>query len=195
MKRDVKLALKNAEIAYYNKQKTENKNNSAFIWKIIWQALPRNAGHSVHYTKDTDVLAEEFNQFFISVGETAAPFAANPASTHGLATHEVIPVVFESTDNLFTFQSVSSTEVKKVIMQMPSNKAPRFDKVPISVIKDCLPHILPSMTPLINSSFANNTFSKAWKRSEIVPHLRLQNTMEVCFVRILFVRHLERFLV
>ena len=52
---------------------------------------------------------------------------------------------------------------------MPSNKAPGFDKVSISVIKDCLPHILPSITSLINSSFTNSTFPKAWKRSEIVP--------------------------
>ena len=160
-KREVKLAIKSAEIAYYNKQVTENKNHSASIWKTIRQALPRKAGHSVHYTKDTDVLAEEFNKLFISVGETAAHSAANLASAHGLATKEDTPRVFETSEDLFFFQPVASSEVNKVIMQMPSNKAPGFDKVSISVIKDCLPHILPSITSLISSSFTNNTFPKA----------------------------------
>ena len=110
----VKLAIKNAEIAYYNKQVTENKNHSASIWKTIRQALPRKAGHFVHYTKDTDVLAEEFNKFFISVGETAAHSAANLASAHGLATKEVTPRVFDTSEDLFMFQPVSSSEVQKV---------------------------------------------------------------------------------
>ena len=99
-KREVKLAIKSAEIAYYNKQVTENKNHSASIWKTIRQALPRKAGHSVHYTKDTDVLAEEFNKLFISVGE---------------ATKEDTPRVFETSEDLFFFQPVASSEVNKVI--------------------------------------------------------------------------------
>ena len=88
---EVKLAIKSAEIAYYNKQVTENKNHSASIWKTIRQALPRKVGHSVHYTKDMGVLTEEFNKFFVSVGETAAHSAANLASAHGLATKEITP--------------------------------------------------------------------------------------------------------
>ena len=104
-KREVKLATKSAEIAYYNKQVTENKNHSASIWKTIRQALPQKAAHSVHYTKDTDVLTEEFNKFFISVGETAAPSAANLASAYGLATKEVTPRVFDTSTTTTTFIS------------------------------------------------------------------------------------------
>jgi hypothetical protein len=56
---------------------------------------------------------------------------------------------------------------------MASHKAPGYDKVPVRVIKDCLPHILPIITYLINSSFASNTFPKSWKKAaEIVPHLK-----------------------
>ena len=102
---EVKLAIKSAEIAYYNKQVTENKNHSASIWKTIRQALPQKAAHSVHYTKDTDVLTEEFNKFFISVGETAAPSAANLASAYGLATKEVTPRVFDTSTTTTTFIS------------------------------------------------------------------------------------------
>ena len=61
---------------------------------------------------------------------------------------------------------------KKVIMAMPSNKAPSYDRIPVFVIKDVLLYILPALTVLINSSFSNSVFPKAWKRSEVVPLLK-----------------------
>ena len=57
-------------------------------------------------------------------------------------------------------------------MAMPSNKAPGFDKVPLFVVKDCLAHILPATTNIINSSLANSIFPRAWKRGEVVPHVK-----------------------
>ena len=55
---------------------------------------------------------------------------------------------------------------------MPSNKAPGYDRIPLFVIKDCLPYILPTLSRLINSSFACSEFPRAWKKSVIVPHLK-----------------------
>ena len=40
------------------------------------------------------------------------------------------------------------------------------------VITDCLPYILPALTVLMNSSFSNSVFPKAWKKSEVVPRLK-----------------------
>ena len=57
-------------------------------------------------------------------------------------------------------------------MAMPSNKASGFDKVPLFVVKDCFAHILPAITNVINSSLANSIFPRAWKRGEVVPHLK-----------------------
>ena len=107
-KREAKLAIKNAEIANYNKKVTENKYHSSSIWITIRQALPRKAGYSVHYTNDTN--------------ETAAHSAANLASAHGLVTSEVTPVVFETSEDLFVFQPVASTEIKKVIIHADAFK-------------------------------------------------------------------------
>ena len=62
--------------------------------------------------------------------------------------------------------------MRKVIMAMPSNKAPGYDRIPVFVIKDCLSYILPALTVLINSSFSNSVLPKAWKKSEVVTHLK-----------------------
>ena len=61
-------------------------------------------------------------------------------------------------------------DVQKVILDKPANKAPGFDKVSISVVKDCLDHILPTLTDLINHSFSSSVFPRAWKKDEVVPH-------------------------
>lgn len=60
--------------------------------------------------------------------------------------------------DLFEFKPVSCVEVQKVIMAMPTNKAPGYDRVPISVVKDYLEHILPTLSGIINHSFSSSTF-------------------------------------
>ena len=140
------------------------------MWKTIRSALPNKSGRP-SFTKDTDTLANEFNRFFISVGQKAADDSAELARLHDLPT---TPVYLGSThcDELFDFKAITSEDVRKVIMAMPSNKAPGYDRIPVFVIKDCLSYILPALTVLINSSFSNSVFPKAWKKSEVVPHLK-----------------------
>ena len=95
-------------------------------------------------------------------------------------------------DNLFEFKPVSCDEVRKMIATMPSNKAPRYDKVPMSVIKDCLEHILPVITKLLNNSFNQSVFPKAWKKGEVVPLLKEgdhevpNNNRPICLLPVLF---------
>ena len=55
---------------------------------------------------------------------------------------------------------------------MASGKAPGIDKIPIHVIKDCLPAILPSLTSIINATFEFDTFPLAWKTAEVTPILK-----------------------
>ena len=116
--------------------------------KTIRSALPNKSGRP-SFTKDTDALANEFNRFFISVGQKAAYDSAELARLHGLPT---TPVYLGSThcDELFDFKAITSEDVRKVIMAMPSNKAPGYDRIPVFVIKDYLPYILPTLTALIN---------------------------------------------
>ena len=69
----------------------------------------------------------------------------------------------------FIFNTVRHKEVQKVIMSMASSKAPGIDKIPIRVIKDCLPSILPSLTSITNATFESDTFPVAWKTAEVTP--------------------------
>ena len=70
----------------------------------------------------------------------------------------LMPMIYQ-----FEFQPV-----RKEIMATPPNKAPGFDKVLLSVVKDCRQHI----TNIINSSFGSSSFSRAWKRGKVVHCLK-----------------------
>ena len=84
----VKLALKKAETVHYNHQILSNKNNSTSLWKTIRYALPSKSNPNLEYTctKDTSLLAEEFERFFISVTEKASSASEKLAETYGLRT-------------------------------------------------------------------------------------------------------------
>ena len=55
---------------------------------------------------------------------------------------------------------------------MATNKSPGIDKIPIRVIKDCLPAILPSITSIINATFLSAQFLNVWKIAEVTPILK-----------------------
>ena len=60
-----------------------------------------------------------------------------------------------------------------IIIKICNGNRTEFDQGLFIVIKDCLSYILPALTELINSSsFSNSVFPKAWKKSEVVPHLK-----------------------
>jgi hypothetical protein len=50
----------------------------------------------------------------------------------------------------FHFHPVSCSDVLQIIMSFSSNMAPGLDKVPMRIIKDALPCILPALIDIIN---------------------------------------------
>jgi len=174
LRQEIKCSIRQAERDYFNEQVTINKGSSGCIWKTIRRALPNTSTQCHQYTKDTCTLANEFNRFFVSVSENAANKSEQLPKSYGLDTRSSListNVTYAEADQ-FEFQPVSRADVHKVIMAMPPNKAHGFDKMPLFVVKDCLAHILPAITNIINSSFANSIFPRAGKRGEVVPHLK-----------------------
>ena len=54
-----------------------------------------------------------------------------------------------------------------VILILPFNKAPSFDKIPGRILKDSLPATLHIITFLRNNSFKYDTFACVWKIAEV----------------------------
>ena len=57
-------------------------------------------------------------------------------------------------------------------LEIPLNKSPGIDFIPMRVLKDCLPNILPTLTNIINNSLMSATFPTNWKTSMTIPLLK-----------------------
>ena len=63
--------------------------------------------------------------------------------------------------------------IEKIVKHIPSNKAPRLDRVFAGVLKDILPATLPVIINLMNTSFASNCFAQVLKTAAVViPNLK-----------------------
>jgi hypothetical protein len=175
-RQSVKIALKNAEKEYVRGEVLAHKNNTTSLWKIISRCIPSKERKIQCYSKDSEQIANEFNQFFIAVGEKTANAAAQVALDNNLngPTSSSFPAISpaHTTHEMFHLSPVSCTDIKRIIMSMPSNKTPGPDKVSMSVLKDCLPVVLGPITNIINCSFATSTFPDDMKLAEVIPLLK-----------------------
>ena len=67
LRKEVKSKLRDAEGEYVRKE-LEHSHNTNSKWKIIKNCIPRKESTQQVYTKDMKEVANEFNQFFTSVG-------------------------------------------------------------------------------------------------------------------------------
>jgi hypothetical protein len=64
--------------------KTRDNQSKTSLWKIISRCIPSKERKIQCYSKDSEQIANEFNQFFIAVGEKTANAAAQVALDNNL---------------------------------------------------------------------------------------------------------------
>ena len=69
-KREVKRELRFAEQEYVELQIRNNPSNTGCIWKTTRACIPKKSASRKAYSKDDKVVADEFNEFFTSIGQT-----------------------------------------------------------------------------------------------------------------------------
>ena len=67
-RRSVKQLLKNAECDHIRTEVQSHKDNP--LWKIINTCIPSKEKEIPVYSRDTELFANDFNQFLSSLGET-----------------------------------------------------------------------------------------------------------------------------
>lgn len=164
----VKSELRNAEKEFV-KRKLESSKDTSSKWKVIRNCIPRRESSQPVYARDLKEVASEFNKFFTSVGAKASKDSQSLIDLHDLPPPLPRAPLFIPDEDKFRFQAVSTRDVQRVVMSFPSDKAPGYDKIPMSVIKDALPCILPILTLIVNRSLLSSVFPIAWKTSEVVP--------------------------
>ncbi|CAB4011738.1 Hypothetical predicted protein, partial [Paramuricea clavata] len=175
LRQEVKSKIMLSEIQLVKDEISENKSNKTSIWKTVRHCLNPCGNSTTAYSRDCTEIANEFNLFFTSVGEAAAKQAQKLAIDYELeAVAPTNSIIEECVDGIapFLFNCVTQEQVRNIIMNMPTNKAPGYDKVGMKVLKMCLPSILPVITDMFNTSLSTACFPKDWKHAEVVAHLK-----------------------
>ena len=158
-RREVKREIRLAERERVMEQIQSNQNNTNCIWKSIRSCIPNKSATQKIYSKDHKIVADEFNCFFASIGENTIKKINAMAADFNYKLKETpfTPRVYPTSEQ-FSFSVVECNQVETIVKSMASNKAPGIDKIPIRVIKDCLPAILPSIKSIINTSLLTASF-------------------------------------
>lgn len=110
------------------------------LWKIISRIIPHKKRPTHVYSKLTDQIANDFNEYFVSVGTLAAT-PANAAVQIAKDNHIDIPAASDPSmciGNSLNFSPVSCTHVQRIIKSMPSNKSSDPDNVNMRAINNVL---------------------------------------------------------
>ena len=126
----VKRMPKNSEINYYMGEAQRHKNNPGSHWKIINQAIPSQGQDKLSYTKDLKTVANEFNQFFLSIGSNTADASIRLVEENNITPEESpLKTIHMPSEDLFSFRTVTSEELRRVMSSLPLNKSPGSDKI------------------------------------------------------------------
>jgi hypothetical protein len=166
LRKEVKSKMRDAEREYERKE-LEHSHNTNSKWKIIKNCIPRKESTQQVYTKDMKEVANEFNQFFTSVGRRVSEDCTSLIELYNLPAPPTGVSLAVAESQNFSFVPVSCGEVRRTVMAFQLNKAPGHDKVRMFTIKDALPCILPVITDMINHSLQTSVFPSAWKISEV----------------------------
>ena len=126
-------------------------------WKILKTVIGKSKNNNKRkitfciadiIVTDSQVIADEFNNFFVSIGPQ---LASNISCT-------VDPLTYVNTTlNSIVVTEVSVNEVRTVILLI-KNSSPGWDEIPAFVAKQCVDHYVVPLTYIINKSLVESVF-------------------------------------
>ena len=163
---DVTLAVRKAKRDFITKKIHSAKDSSKEIWNSLKYLTPnKKNSRPINSVTINNVpthgkeLANAFNDFFINIG-TKVQNESNKTSTN---------YHFKKVKSNFSFHTVSVTDVMKILIALPCDKATGPDGVPAKVIPS-IAHIIASpLTHIINRSFAEGIIPYQWKIARVTP--------------------------
>ena len=148
------------------------KGNSRSTWKVIKSCILAEESTKLCCQNDHRRIAEEFNTYFTSVGRLTADKVRKLAEENEILT--TLPEVsttynYITSEEMFQLRDISPNEVRRIILETPSHKAPGPDKISFRFLKDSLELILHPLTDIINCSLRSSKYPSTWKLAEVIP--------------------------
>ena len=114
-------------------------------------------------TSDDCVIAETFNEFFLSIGSKLASESCSD-SMHATKTNNT-----PRSSTIFKFSEIGVEEVTAGMHNLKISKATGIDMIPSRALKIAADIIAPSITWIFNRSLKTGIFVDAWKKAYVLP--------------------------
>ena len=124
---------------------------------------------------EESILANTMNQYFTSITKQLNPKKSPQLKNlEDIINYQHISTEKINSSNntkteLFTFNLVSSDEIKREILTLNNKKASREGDIPVNILKDAIDTYLPILTKVINSSIEQNKIPNELKLVDVLP--------------------------
>ena len=156
------------EIDYYSNELEINKSDIKKSWKILRYIIGKNSDKNKlknsfpinnKIISNSQVIAEEFSNFFVSIG---------PQLASNISTGTSHMVCMNSVANSVFIPDITTKEVRNVILLMKNSSA-GWDDIPAYVTKRCIEVYIEPLTHVIDKSFKEGVFPSELKLAKVVP--------------------------
>jgi hypothetical protein len=168
----VKKRIKDAKATYFIKQIEDCNNDQRKLFKIVDKLLGRGKPSILPEYSVASVLAEIFNEFFVSkISNIRSVLTGMESSTDNLLCPPVSSLLTPSSSKLHSFHAASISKIISVIKKS-SNASCSLDPIPTTLLRNVLPSVAPVITEIINSVLSTGVFPKDLKSAIVQPLLK-----------------------
>ena len=153
----------------YSDMIEKNKDDPTTLFRVINKSLHRKQPSPLPSGLTNAQLAEKFSNFFAEKIEKIR------GNIDVLQTDPVndAPIIqnIDTNVDLSEFKQLTENEVEKMVMEFP-NKQCELDPLPLAMLKECLPVVLPHITKIVNLSLRLGDLPDKLKMAIIRPLLK-----------------------
>ena len=119
-RQEVKREIRITEKEFVAEQIQRNPNNTNNIWKAIRHCIPNKSTSQRIFSKDDKTVADEFNQFFVSVGQSTVDKITSLANECNLTLNQsyFTPRQYALSDQ-FKLSTIDYKQIECIITLMP----------------------------------------------------------------------------
>ena len=170
--RILKRSIKRAKFLYYHNEFEKYKSNVQRTWRLINNILTKSSSaefpdyffdDKANIITDSSMIAQKFNQFFSTIGESMA----NQIGTSKRTFLDFLQNNYA--DSTFHFKVASENDIIKAFSKLKSKSSSGFDGISSKLLKLIKPLLIPVILKIFNQSIKTKVFPDKMKVAKVVP--------------------------
>ncbi len=168
----IKKLIQKAKSDYFLEQIKDCEGDQKKLFRIVDKLLGHNKSTPLPHFSDAQILANTFNEYFITKISTIRTLLATlETSTIDMSCPPLDTLLSPSTSKLEHFDPTTTEEIISIISK--SSKAScSLDPIPTKLLCDLLPVLAPIIMNLVNAALSSGTFPSQLKSAIVLPLLK-----------------------